>query len=181
MTKLHKFVLGIVGLFALVSFLTPQTYAQAYDTQKHYVHAKKVLEQEYPEFLTAFQTLKDEVKTINSTDKQAQRDAFMRFLPYVDKMADITEFDTLDHWEGHWTLQREVLFTFFCIHLPTADNGHHVTAFSIFTDLTMLSDGHSEEIRLLTEDEMMERHNMSREEAHYLSTVWDKLHRNWPW
>ena len=181
MKKLHKLLLGMVGLFALVNFLVPQLYAQAYGTQKHYVHAKEVLEQEYPEFLTAFQTLKKEVSAVNSTDKKAQFEIFSRFLPYIDHMADMTAFDTWDRWEGHWTLQREVLFTFFCMDLPTADKGHPVTVFNMLTDKIFLDNTDSESIRLLTEDEMMEKHNLSREDAHYLSTVWDKLHRDWPW
>ncbi len=181
MTKLHKFVLGIVGLFALVSFLTPQTYAQGYGTQKHYAHAKEVLEQQYPEFLTAFQMLQEEVKSVNSTDKKAQFEIFSRFLPYINHMADMTAFDTWDRWEGHWTLQREVLFTLFDVHLPTADKGHHTTVFTMLTDIVFLDTGNSEEIRLLTEDEIMEKHHMSREEAHHLLNVWDKLHRDWPW
>ncbi len=181
MTKLYNFFAGIVGLFVLVGFLTPQIYAQAYGTQKHYAHAKQVLEQQYPEFLTAFQTLKDEVETINSTDKQAQREVFMRFLPYIDKMADMTAFDTRDLGDGRWTLQREVLFTLFDVHLATADKGHYTTVFTMFTDIVFLDTGHSEAIRLLTEDEIMEKHSMSREDVHYLLNVWDKLHRDWLW
>ena len=181
MKKLHKFILGLFGLLMLVGFLAPQTYAQAHGTQKHYAHAKKVLEQQYPEFLTAFQTLQEEVNTINSTDKKAQSEIFMRFLPYIDKMADLTAFDTWDQWEGHWTLQREVLFTFFNIHLPTADNGNHTTVFNMLVDIVFLDGVSSEEIRLLTEDEIMEKRNMSHEDAHDILNVWDKLHRDWPW
>lgn len=65
MKQLSQFV---VGLFMLVSFLVPQVFAQddmpgiASTNMKHYLYAKQVLEQHYPDFLKAFQVLQEEIK-----------------------------------------------------------------------------------------------------------------------
>ncbi len=180
MKKLSKLMLG---LFVFAGFLAPQAFAQD-DTRgitlKYYRHAKQVLQQEYPEFLTAFQALKDEIKTVDSSNKQAQFEALMRFFPFMEKMADMESFDAW-HKNEYVTLQREVLFSFFTIQLPTADEGHHTSVFEIFCDAFMLSGVHSESTRMLTEDEIMEKHNLSHPDAQRVLQVWDKLHRNWPW
>ena len=177
----------LVGVFTLIGFLAPQVMAQD-NTQgiaprylKYYSHAKEVLAQEDPAFLTAFQTLQKEISTIDSTDKQAQLDAFMRFMPAIEEMTEITHYDAWYMDEGYRTLQLEVIFSYFCISLPTADKGHYISVFTIFTDAIFLDSDDSESARLLTVDEIMEKHQISNEDAQRLLTVWDKLHRNWPW
>lgn len=183
MKKLHLFFLG---LFALMSFAAPQAFAQddtdgiASRYMKHYVHAKAVLEKEAPSFLADFQTLKEEIQTINYSDKEAQLEAIMRFLPAIEEMNDLTTFDYWDKSEGHRTLQYEVIFTFFSIHLPMADN-HYTTIMKLFCDAFMTDGIWSESIRMLTEDELVAKYNMTHEEALRIVNIWDQLHRNWPW
>ena len=183
MTKVCKL---LVGVFMLIGFLAPQAMAQD-NTQgiaprylKYYAHAKEVLEQEDPAFLTAFQTLQEEISTIDSTDKQAQLDALMRFMPAIEEMTEITHYDSWYKDEGYRTLQLEVIFSFFSIHLPTAD-GSHTSVMKLYGDAFMPDTMESEASRLLTEEEIMEKYNLVHDDAHRVIKVWKALHRNWPW
>lgn len=184
MAKLCKFTLS---LLVLVGFCVPQLFAQdlpkgiAPQFAKYYTHAKEVLEQQDPGFLTDFQTLQEEISTINSTDYKAQFEALMRFLPAIENMVDITSFDGWYKDEGYRTLQLEVKFTFFSIDLPTADKEHHTSVMNMFIEQFMLNSVHSEAVRMLTEQELMERHHISSADAQRILNVWDKLHRDWPW
>ena len=184
MAKLCKLTLS---LLALVGFCAPQLFAQdlpkgiAPQFAKYYTHAKEVLEQQDPEFLTDFQTLQEEISTINSTDYKAQFEALMRFLPAIENMVEINSFDGWYKDEGRRTLQLEVKFTFFSIYLPTADKEHHTSVMNMFIEQFMLNSVHSEAVRMLTEQELMEKHSISSEDAQRILNVWEKLHRDWPW
>ena len=79
---LGALVLAIVLLPVTVSHAEAQTGIRSYD-MGHYQHAKEVLSQENPKFLTQFQTLRKEIKLIDSSDKQAQYTALMRFFTYL--------------------------------------------------------------------------------------------------
>lgn len=104
----------------------------------------------------------------------------MRFFPFIEEMANMESFDTW-HKDEYVTLQREVLFSFFAIQLPLADDGHYTTTFRIFGDAFMTDGIQTEAVRMLTEEEMMKKHNMCYQDAQRVLQVWDKLHRNWPW
>ncbi len=176
----------LIGIFMLIGFLAPQVMAQdnpqgiAPRYLKYYTHAKEVLKKEDPAFLTDFQTLKEEISTIDSSDKQAQLDALMRFMPAIEEMTKITHYDSWYKDEGYRTLQLEVIFSFFSIHLPTED-GKYTSVMNLYGDAFMPDTAESESSRMLTEEEIMEKYNLVHEDAHRVIKVWKELHRNWPW
>ncbi len=183
MTKACKLFLGVFMLLGLLAVqVTAQNYTEGIAPRylKYYAHAKEALEKEDPAFLTAFQTLQEEISTIDSTDKQAQLDALMRFMPAIEEMTEITHYDSYHQGEGYRTLQMEVIFSFFSIHLPTAD-GNYTSVMKLYCDAFMPDNVESEASRMLTEEEIMEKYNLAHDDAHRVIKVWKQLHRDWPW
>ena len=179
MFKLNKKVLGAVFavglLIATLGVAQAQTGIQFYDIE-HYRHATQVLKQEYPAFLTAFQAFRDEIKTIDSANKQAQHDALMRFFPFIDELAFMDSYvaDTLDYGI-RWDLQKEVLVSYFVINLPTADN-KTTSVHDVLFDSFKVYLANGDATGILPEDIIMQKHNMTREQAQRVRTVLHKLY-----
>lgn len=138
----------------------------------HYHHATQVLQQEYPTFLTAFEAFQDEIKTIDSSNKQAQHDALMRFFPFIKEMAfmDSYKSNRPDNAGVRWDLQMEVVVTHFVIDLPTGDN-KTTTVFDVLFDSFEISLAGGDAVGIVSEQDIMEKHNMRREEAQEVRTV----------
>ena len=180
MMTLNKKVLG----FVLAAGLLVATFGTARAQvgipsyyMGHYRHATQVLKQEYPAFLTAFQSFQDEIKTIDSSNRQAQYDALMRFFPFIENMAFMDSYVAKELDNGVlWDLQLEVIVSFFSIDLPTADD-ENVSISDLLLDGFMQSVGGGDGFLILSEDALIKKHNMSPEQAQRIRKVLNKLYR----
>lgn len=132
----------------------------------HYEHATQLLQQVYPAFLAAFENLKDEVSTIDADNQQELHRALMEFFPYIENLTKMNSLGITekDNNGVRWNLPLEVLVSYFVIHLPTADQQvTHVQKLIADSFLSDLDGG--DWISILSEDEIMQKHNMSRQEA----------------
>ena len=180
MIALNKKVLG----FVLTAGLLVATFGTARAQvgipsyyMGHYRHATQVLQQEYPAFLTAFKSFPDEIKTIDSADKQAQHEAMMRFFPFMKELANMDSWkaDSPDAFGVKWTLQLEVLVSHFVLDLPTADN-QITKLYNIVFDSFKVELAGGDATGILSEEQIMKKHNMSREQAQEVREVLHKLY-----
>ncbi len=143
----------------------------------HYNHATQVLQQEYPSFLTAFQALQEEIKTIDSSNKQGQLDALMRFFPFIENLAhmDASVSDTYENGVK-WDLPTEVVVSYFAMNLPTADN-HATSVNDLIFDAFETSLASGDAVGILPLNTLMQKHNLNRQEAQQIQTA---LHRLYP-
>ena len=176
----------ILGSLVVAGFLLPATVGVATAQTgvpsyylKHYQHAKEVLQQELPNFLTEFQTLQEEIKTTDSSDQQAQFDALMRFFPSIEEMAYLDSYVANKRDENGvlWDLQTEVIVSFFAIDLPTADKNGSTSVRQLLSDAFMDSSAGADAVAILSEDTLMKKHNMNREKAQQVRAV---LHTLYP-
>ena len=144
-----------------------QSYAPAgvpsYRTE-NYKHAKQVLQEQLPEFLTQFDTLRDEISRLEDTDKSAQYKAMMDLFPAIEQMAEITPDITTD-----------VVTTFFVIRLETA-NQTTTSLFEIMFDAFQAPVANGDATRILSEKELMKKHNLSQKQASHIRAVLHKLY-----
>lgn len=163
-------------LFAAVGVAQAQAGIKSYD-RGHYKHATQVLQQEYPAFLTAFEAFKDEIKHIDSFDKQAQFAALMRFFPFIENMAFMDSYVAEELDLGvRWTLQLEVMVSYFVMHLPTADEETTTLHDMLFNSFKVyLANGDATGI--LSEEDLMKKHPLSRADAQHIRAV---LHQLYP-
>ena len=180
MLTLNKKVLGSVLAVGLLVASFGLANAQAgipKQYKEHYNHANQVLQQEYPSFLTAFESFQNEIKNIDSANKQAQHDALMRFFPSLKELANMDSWkaDSIDKFGVQWDLQTEVLVSHFVLDLPTADNQitnlHDVVFDSFKVDLAG-----GDAAGILSEEQIMKKHNMSREQAQEVREVLHELY-----
>ena len=168
----------ILGALIVASALLPvtacvaaaQSGIRSYDLG-HYQHAKDVLSQENPTFLTEFQALREEIKLTDSSNTRAQYEALMRFFPSIEALANME----VEPNEDSWTLQTEVVVTFFRIHLSTADHSYTDVSQLLFEAFAQYTAG-GDAIEVLPEEEIAKQHNMSRKEAQRVRNVLRKLH-----
>ncbi len=144
----------------------------------HYKHATQVLQQENPAFLTAFKAFEDEIKTVDSSNKQAQYDALMRFFPAIEEMAYMDSYvaNKRDANGVLWDLQLEVIVSFFSIDLSTADENSLSTT-RLLIDAFMQEVGGGDGVIILSENELIKKHNISREQAQRIRQTLHKLYR----
>ncbi len=181
MITLNKKVLGsvlAVGLLiASFGLANAQSGIPRY-YQDHYNHANQVLQQEYPAFLTAFESFQDEIKNIDSANKQAQHEALMRFFPSLKELANMDSYvaHSADKFGVIWTLQLEVLVSHFVLDLPTADN-QTTNLHDVVFDSFRVELANGDAAGILSEEQIMKKHNMSREQAQEVRDVLHKLYR----
>ena len=162
-----------VCILALVGLLVPQLAAAqkqgpiigitTYNMQD-YIHAKKVLKEQYPEFLTEFNLLAQNIADLQSTDEAGQYQALMEFFPSIEKMLEIKP-----------SISTNVIVSYFTIALETADVA--------FTDVnSLLFNAFKVELAggdasgILSEENLMKKHNLSLQEAQHIRTVLHKLY-----
>lgn len=144
----------------------------------HYEHAKVVLQQEYPAFLTAFEQLQKEVSALDSSHKQAQHDALMRFFPSIETLASMDSFKATPTEDGvAWDLQLEVVVSFFAIDFPLAD-GNTTNVHDLLFDSFKVELAGGDAVGILSEKDIMKKHNMSQEEAQRVRSVLHRLYSN---
>ena len=175
----------MLGVLLLAGFLFPATATLAAAQagiaphyMGHYRHAAKVLKAQYPDFLSAFQALQDEIKTVDSSNKQAQYDALMHFFPFIEDMAfmDSYKADKTDENGVLWDLQKEVVVSFFVMDLSTADKTDYISVDKLLREAFMDYSAGGDSATILSEETLIQKHNMSRQDAQRVRSVLHRLY-----
>lgn len=162
----------VLGFLAVVGLLIPQfTFAQQAPVagiapyhMSNYLHAKKVLKEQYPDFLTQFNQLAQDISYLKDTDKAGQYDALMRFFPAIEKMVEIEP-----------SISTDVVVSFFAMQLETAnDTATNVDALIFDAFKVFLANGDATGI--LSEEALMEKHGFGPAQAQKIRTVLHKLY-----
>ena len=179
MKKLYKLILGTL---ALAVFLAPQVFAQentngiAPHYLGHYFHAKEVLQQKYPPFIPAFQTLQAEMTLIDSSSQTEQFNALMRFFPYLEKVAFMKSVPSERDSNGvRWDLQLEVVVTFGAIDMRTKD-GQTTSLAHLLNDAFLMEVGGGDGRLLLAPDDIMHKHSINLQDAQRAFNVMKRLY-----
>ena len=163
----------IVCTLALASFCLLPTFARAQKVMPvgipsyslgNYFRAKKVLKAQLPDFLTQFETLQETVSHLQDTDQSAQYKALMDFFPAIEAMIAVEPDITLD-----------VVITYFVIPFETA-NDKLTSVHNLLFDAFKVYLAGGDATGILSEDDIMKKHNLSRAEAKHIREVLHKLY-----
>lgn len=171
----------ILGVLAVASIVVTAAFSQAQAGispwyMNHYKHATKVLKNENPAFLSAFENLQNEIKTINSDQKQEQFEALMRFFPAIEEMAFMQSYVADEEVEGVlWDLQLEVVVSYFVIDMLTADI-ETISISDMLFDAFMRELGGGDAFEVLSEQEIMKKHNLTLEQAQKIHATLKRLY-----
>ena len=167
----------------LAGFLVPLAFCESHAQVGvpsyylgHYQHAKAVLEQEYPDFLKALDTLEEEIAHLDSQNTHAQYEALMLFMPVAEQMTKIPS----DSWEKDgvtWDLKKEVVVTYFVSYFYTRD-AETTSVYDLLFDAFMVSLASGDAVGIRSEQDLMNKHAMSQEQAQYVRSLLHKLYPN---
>ena len=178
MKKLHKLALCAL---ALVGLLAPQAMAKGPKVPvigiagiasyhiPNYIRAQEILSDQDPKFIKQFQDLAVQISGLQSDDQQGQFKALMDFFPAIEGMLKVEP-----------SVSTDVVVSYFMISLKTAD-GPTTNVSKLLFNAFQTYDAGGDAIAILSEDTLMQKYNLSREDAQRILTAWEKLHRNWPW
>lgn len=162
----------VLCLLALVGLLAPQfVFAQnvpavgieTYNVSR-YLHAKKVLKEQLPNFLKDFNSLAEDIANLQDTDKAGQYKALMRFFPSIEEMLEIEP-----------SISTDVVLSYFSIVLETA-NDTVTDVNSLLFDAFKVELAGGDASGILSEEALMKKHDLSQQEAAHIRAVLHKLY-----
>ena len=162
----------VLGLLACAGLLVPQfAAAQTVPTlgirdynMPFYIQAQQTLEAELPSFSKDFSKLAKEISKLEDTDEVGQYKALMQFFPAIEAMLDIKP-----------SISTQVAVSYFAIGLYTA-NGTVTNVGSLLFNAFEVYEESGDAVCILSEEELMAKYSMSREEAQHIRNVLHKLY-----
>lgn len=130
----------------------------------NYVRATQVLKAQLPEFFTKFETLEYTLGTLQYDDKAAQYQALMDFFPTIEKVLSVEP-----------DIKMDVVTTYFAIRLDTASDTTTTIQELIF-DAFQAYVANGDATRILSEKELMKKHNIDQQTAQHIREVLHKLY-----
>ena len=173
MKKLHKLALCAL---ALVGLLAPQAMAKGPKVPvigiagiasyhiPNYIRAQEILSDQCPKFIKQFQTLARQLVDLQSDDQQGQYKALMDFFPAIEEMLKVEP-----------SVSTDVVVSYFMISLKTAD-GTTTNISKLLFNAFQTYDAGGDAIAILSEDTLMQKYNMSRQEAQRIRNVLKQLY-----
>jgi len=159
-------LLALVGLLATQCAFAQQVPVMGIESHNisHYINAKKVLKVQLPEFLTEFNSLAENIANLQDTDKEGQYKALMEFFPSIEKMLEIEP-----------SISTDVILSYFSIALETA-NDSVTDVNSLLFDAFKVELAGGDASGILSEEELMKKHDLSQQEAAHIRAVLHKLY-----
>ena len=176
MKKLHKLALCAL---ALIGLMAPQAMAKGPKGPKvpvigiagiasyhipNYIRAQEILSDQKPEFIKEFQDLAVQISGLQSDDYTGQYKALMDFFPAIEEMLKVEP-----------SVSTDVVVSYFMIALKTAD-GPTTNVSKLVFNAFLTYDAGGDAIAILSEDTLMQKHNLSQKEAQRIRTTLKKLY-----
>ena len=166
--KLAVCFLACVGLL-IPQFLAAQNTVPVLGIENYhmqnYIHAKKILKEQCPEFLKEFHLLAQNISTIQDKDEVGQYQAVMEFFPAIEKMLEIEP-----------SISTDVVVSYFSIALETANDEVMTDVNSLLFKAFKVELAGGDASGILSEENLMKKHNLSLSEAQHIRKVLHKLY-----